>query len=462
MMRLHQMVKLGESELEFVAERVVQSHNVSKEEIYQFDYDLIELAKSGKVDRDALIRLSRFNYNLSLLIATDKSLIALTAFTLFQFLGRNVDSFEERIQLIEESVPVFEEEDRPDDVMSVIYYHTTCAYRDLAFFNKSSHCKVILYGTKAIELIEKADRPNIEMLQEMHYYVGTALSEAPMNIEKDLEDSVYHQRKAVEYAYILKNDHLVGSALNNLGNSLRLLRNYRRDSKILTEAIEVLQKALPFCKEQKEIDRTLGNIAITAHPLSSHKYETVKQFSPELASNGLTQVALGEKYLKWLGSKDKNKLLLDRIIKNFCDAIFLSDEINSPQVRARAELGIGMVLNNGETSAETAMGICFFRASERRWRALGEKQRVAAANYNLGHAFSTILDYKEKPSYLTIAIKSFETAREILLQLGMIDRAYECLMYLAGCYKILGESGDKAAAKKSIELLKLAKNELKR
>jgi tetratricopeptide (TPR) repeat protein len=460
---LVERVGMGEIDPEVAADQANQFVRVSKEEIDELDRQIINSSNTRHVDQEILIRLSRFNHCLSLGLA-EESLTAQTAFTLAQMLVGNPAFIEERVQLVEYAVPIIEKQGRPAETMAMIFYYTAMTYNDLSIFDKVSCRKVVEFGNRALDYFGDIKNAPIELLQQLYLCIGTALNSLAEASESDLTSSVAYLRKAVELARDSNKSNLIGSSLNNLGHALHLLGKCKSDPLILQEAIKVLNRALPFRKKEDDIKRTQGNIVATQKTLQKLKSGSLKSFeqgSSKKMTDGLIGAVKGEQYIKWLSISNKTseceeRQILEKAMKSFCDATRLSAERTEPDVRAHAEMGIGIILKKGKSGAEVGMAICFLRASERRWQALNEQKRVAVVHFNLGEAFSTLLDSRGELSYIDLAVRYFGQAWEEFRNLGLKEESTQSLIRLALCYRIMGESGDTAAMKRSEELFELA------
>jgi tetratricopeptide (TPR) repeat protein len=441
--------------------------NESPDEIRSFishlDYVICEVLNSGQTDRAVIADLSRFNDSLARRIG-DRSLGATTAFTLFQTLPNDLLHIEEKVQLAEEAVPILEQEGREARTMGSIFYRTAVAFSNLALISRASEHKkmAVKYAQKALRLLSKMQAVDEKTLAVSHFMIGSYLSEIIGATVEDLGVAITHLKESLRMAMDRGDGNEIGQCLNNLGNTMRLLGVRTGDSSVLEEAESILTDTLPYKHEKSSRRRTEENLELTRKAIQRLRagIQGWQEQEPIYKESKMTALlGLGESYLKEsmkIQEESEQRNFIDRAMERFMGALKASKQLNDPLGKGRAEFCLGVALNRGRGTLEAAVGVCFLQAAARRYEAIDERRRLAAAYLNLGEGYSTILGVVNRATYLPIAVEYLELAWKEFEALGAKDETYQSLVRLATCLKLQGDAGDDAAWARSRELFQRA------
>jgi tetratricopeptide (TPR) repeat protein len=434
---------------------------------------------SGGEARAALARTGRFAVEASLLIG-DEVAAARSALTLAETLAGDPAAVEERAGMMERAVQALAKLGTPAPTMAELYRRATAARWDVYQYFKSRESLLLLIdsGDKALDLFGRMPDLSSQILWELHMMVGTAFNELPSPSDAELAASVHHLGEACALARSGGEIQRFASTQNNLANALRALGERRRDADLLERAAALLLEVLPFRTDARDLERSVRNLSSTRAALtaltalaaaSSARPAATAPSAPGAAGvpgihgdHGETppfeaarpgadaleaHVAAGERYLARAQAEKRPREKTDLLLRSVehLDAVTAgSPQAPSQHQQARAELGIGVALNERTSIPEAVVGICFLQAARRRLETTADGERMASSAFHLGMAFSSIPDLPGHADDLTRlhqATALFQQAESEYRAAGRQDLARHSQQLQAACLDFATDPG---------------------
>lgn len=374
-------------------------------------------------------RIARFNYHQTTLITTDKDIIATISFTLFQVLASSFSNLEERQQLFENSYDIIMTRNLGPKTLFRVNYLGTSLYYHLTSANKEYYKQVLLFGLKTLKSAIDPDDVDSNDYCDTLYMVGIALNETGKRNEDKLRQSIELLKECSAMEKYCQ-DRFLGRVLNSLGYSLLSLGELKQDTSIIEEAIVILKRALPYRVGEREIKTTKTNLE-TAQKQLKRWLNLAPQVDLRSITSKIDAATRTFSQAMEPGVKESDKtLLLSRGIEyllDFADTPELKDDFHL-QARSELAIGVGLVFNGDSPGA-----ICFLKAALRKFKNINSSDQIprcTAAIYNLGLAFATLKGLRSESYYASTAIKHFEKAKTLFLEMNQSERAKICEIYI--------------------------------
>jgi tetratricopeptide (TPR) repeat protein len=183
----------------------------------------------------------------------DELLQAECAWTLAQFLWLDPDATSRRLDLLEFCSRLLSLPDHSEDVRAAVLFHLAQARFDNAPSGDSGYGPTVEACRAALAL---SSLLNFYQSGLLHFAAGTSLQETGR-----LSESCVHLEQAVSQLVESGHEKEGASALNNLGNSYRILGAQRGDPDLVRKALQCYDTSLPV-REGSYLERTVANRAI--------------------------------------------------------------------------------------------------------------------------------------------------------------------------------------------------------
>src|SRR5579862_3133750 len=205
-------------------------------------------------------RLCRYNYRAASLVGVDSAVLVSCVSLLFDVLGSSPREQRDKLRVLDECLS----DSFPDRLSRFDRFQFNSLAVDLSFRLTAEDCRcfqdVLRYGLEAVELAKSLPQSLTgEALCRVHYWLGISLNETSPGNDERLKESVHYLTLCINDKLNCKGK-LLGSALNSLGYSLRLLGQVTGQIEHFHVARSVLREALQYRVEDSERRITNANL----------------------------------------------------------------------------------------------------------------------------------------------------------------------------------------------------------